>query len=134
MMKSNIDLTSNEMFSRPERGLYFSSYRIFGGMFPWVLRFSEVYSDSDRHSGEYEVIFTGDRAERESKELCRQENTGNYCDCCGASLIKIPWGRTYGLCRRCNADMEKSHGNKPKFPWGEVLEMRGQRGSNPLLW
>jgi len=134
MMKSNIDLTENEMFSRPARNFSFPYHRMFGYRFPWDLRFTEVHSDSELYSGQYEVIFTGDKEERGLKELCRQENTGNYCDCCGASLIEIPWDRTYGLCRRCHADMEKSYGNKPKFPWGEVSEMRGQRGNNPLSW
>lgn len=90
MMKSNIDLTENEMFSRPARNFSFSIHRMFGDRFPWSLRFMAIHSDLDFYSGRNEVIFTGDREERETKELCRQESTGNYCDCCGASLIEIP--------------------------------------------
>ena len=120
-MKPNVDLTENEMFSRPARNFSSLFYRMFNDRFPWDLRLKEINKDSKFHTERYEVIFTGDKGERELKELCRRENTGNYCDCCGASLIKIPWNRTvYRLCRRCYANMEKLYGNKHKFPWRDT--------------
>lgn len=120
MMKSNIDLTSNEMFSKPVRN---------------IPRRKIVASDRSI-SDYYELIFTGNKEKRTVKELCRRENSGNYCDCCGASLIKIPWDRTWGLCKQCLADIEKRYNDKfpYKFPWGKVPEMRARRGVNPLFW
>ena len=60
-MKSNIDLTENEMFSRP---------------------IHEVKDDYDL-SPEYQPVLTGNKEERELKQLFLEENSGNHCDCCG---------------------------------------------------
>ena len=131
MIKSNIDLTSNEMFSKPIRN--FSLHKMLRS-FPWNLRFTKIFYDSDLNSRRNEVVLTGNKKEREEKELCRQGDSGDYCDYCGASLIEIPWDRTYGLCKRCYADMESLYENKTEYPWGKASEMKGQRGKNPLFW
>lgn len=136
MIKSNIDLTENEVFSRPSRNRIssVSFYRAIGAEFPWTIHFHEVKDDYDLPK--FQPILTGDKEERELKQLVIQENSGNYCDCCGASLTVIPWNRTWGLCRRCLADMEERQENRgrSKFPWKSETEMRATRGSVSLNW
>lgn len=108
-MKSNIDLTSNEMFSRKQ----FRNRAL---------------------EPRFEGILTGNREERYLKNLCEQEVTGDYCDCCGKYLKTIPWDRTYGLCKKCMDYCDKHYSDKEKFPWGKEPDMRGRRGLNPLSW
>mgnify|MGYP003412324749 CR=1 FL=1 len=56
------------------------------------------------------------------------------CDCCGAYLKTIPWDRTYGLCRKCQKDMEENYGNRKEYPWAFDTEMRAERGVVSLRW
>lgn len=134
MIKSNIDLTENEMFSRPSmnRMPSVNLFRTIGAIFPWAVHFHEVKDDYDL-SPEYQPVLTGNKEERELKQLFLEENSGNHCDCCGVYLLVIPWDRTYGLCRRCQHDMETNYGNKPKYPWEQQYSQR-RGGTNPLYW
>lgn len=95
-MKSNIDLTSNEMFSREKVAI--------------------TKNGSDLIP-KFEGIRTGDKRCRELKELCERESTGDYCDCCGSYLKTIPWDRTYGLCKKCMAHYAKEDWAKEDLPW-----------------
>lgn len=132
-MKSNIDLTFNEMFSREPISIHLNHIKRHIG-FPWDMsKITIVESDNDLFP-KFEGIRTGDKEQRKIKELCENENTGDYCDCCGSYLKTIPWNRTYGLCQKCMAHYAKEYWKKEDLPWGKPQDMRGQRGLNPLFW
>lgn len=127
MIKSNIDLTSNEIFSRNPISIH--SLNIFNKKFPWSkLDFQTTRSEADLQ-GKFEGIVTGNRETREMKMLCQRIDEGNHCDCCGESLVTLPWDRTWGLCKDCLAEMESrlENRNKSKFPWKVDREMRASR-------
>lgn len=118
-MKSNIDLTSDELFSRNRHRIEIPRSILYD-KFPWISIIKElIKSDSDLQP-KYEPIRTGNREERQYKEELDIANFGDHCDCCGACLVTIPWDRTYGLCRRCIEDMNKNYGSHDKFEhlWG----------------
>lgn len=135
MIKSNIDLTSNEMFSRASLG---SSVKIPRGLrAKWIVATEGLYrNESFYSSSQIQIVLTGNREERTEKRLCLEENSGNHCDCCGGYLLDIPWDRTYGLCRRCQKDMDDRFGNRPedKMPWLKETAAMRRRGHNPLIW
>lgn len=124
-MKSNIDLTSNEMFSRKTFRLSSKMFRhrTFGVLdktisytFPWLYDF---YMPNEHHGysvERQEIVFTGNRKERTLKNLCKQEYSGDYCDCCGIFLKRMPWNKRVGLCKECDWDMERRF-VKGKHPW-----------------
>lgn len=110
MIKSNIDLTVNEIFSR--RSKNDSVISLFSKVFheyPWDIKV--VFVESEFENQKYEPIYTGNKNDRYYKTLAEQECTGDYCECCGTYLKSIPWDRTFGLCRRCIDDMERNYGN-----------------------
>lgn len=108
MMKSNIDLTKNQIFSRQSfiiRGLDSTT---FGTEFPWTFQCPGL------DGKKFEAMRTGDRKEREHKKVCDEAVSRNYCDCCGTYLVNIPWNRTYGLCQRCSDDLDRG---LRTYPW-----------------
>lgn len=130
MIKSNIDLTENQIFSRQSfsmRGIIRDS---FGVKFPW--RVPLVRTIMIRK--EFEAIRTGDRQERESKKLCDEEMSRNYCDRCGTYLVSIPWSRAYGLCRRCQDELDIQLGTMFTYPWGEEMSMQPNSTLLSLNW
>lgn len=130
MMKSNIDLTENQMFSRQSfsmRGIIRAS---FWEEFPWSI----TRARTRMIRKEFEAIWTGDRQERESKKLCDEEMSRNYCDRCGAYLVSIPWSRTYGLCRRCQDELDRQLGTILTYPWGEEMSMQPNSTLLSLNW
>lgn len=127
-MKSNIDLTKNEMFSKPKINI--NLFKAIGETFPWVVHFHKVKNDYDLLS-KFQPFLTGNKKERELKQSFLKEDSGNYCDCCGEYLLVIPWDRTYGLCRRCQHYMETNYGNKQKYPWEQQHNHRRVE-TNPL--
>lgn len=134
MLKSNIDLTANEMFSR--RGLpSMPLWRFLNNEYPWQHSImTRIETDADLNGFRFEGIATGDKEERELKKLYLETDSGDTCDCCGAYLKTIPWDRTYGLCRRCQKDMDENYGNRKEYPWAFDTEMRAERGVVSLRW
>lgn len=133
MIKSNIDLTANEIFSRNVHRIEIVKSLLYD-KFPWVSIIGEpITSDSDLLP-KYEPIHTGNREERQYKEEIDIANSGEHCDCCGAYLSTIPWDRTYGLCRKCIADMEKNYGSTQTKLWMFDKEMRPDRAKISLRW
>lgn len=123
MLKSNIDLTANGMFSRRSNGDN-AIWRFSNVKFPlikWQPWQQSVVL------GIKEVILTGNREQIERKKQYAEMNSGDTCDCCGEYLKIIPWDRTYGLCRKCGKDMEKKFGNKKKYPWKYDTDMRVEK-------
>lgn len=120
MIKSNIDLTSNEMFSRRSlldlsnvgRRMFLDSREIvlYKMAYPWSIGREESCM-------KHELVFTGNAEDRYYKNLSEEAISRNYCDCCGEYLVKIPWDRTYGLCRKCDEEMERQYNPKDNFPW-----------------
>lgn len=130
MIKSNIDLTENQIFSRQSfsmRGIIRTS---FGVKFPWRVSLARTIMIRK----EFEAIRTGDRQERESKKLCDEEMSRNYCDRCGAYLVSIPWSRAYGLCRRCQDELDRQLGTMFTYPWGEEMSMQPNSTLLSLNW
>lgn len=125
MMKSNIDLTENQMFSREPVQLRGIVSTIFGMALPWTFRQLRI------HCREFEAIRTGDRQEREAKKLCDKEVSRNYCDRCGVYLANIPWSRTYGLCQKCSDDLEKEFRT---YPWEDKTPSRPNNELRSLNW
>ena len=70
MLKSNIDLTENEMFSQPSMNRISSGnlFKTIGVTFPWVVHFHEVKDKYDL-SPEYQPVLTGNKEERELKKV-----------------------------------------------------------------
>lgn len=127
MIKSNIDLTENQIFSRQSfsmRGISFVAE------FPWSISRAKTIMIRN----EFEAIWTGDRQERESKKLCDKEMSRNYCDCCGVYLVSIPWSRTYGLCQRCEDELDRQLGTMLTYPWGEEIPMQPNSTLLSLNW
>ena len=112
-MKSNIDLTSNEMFSRKTLKL---SEEIFSHDFPWTYDLFIPIKHRGFSSEQQEIIFTGNRKDRELKNLCSQEFSGDYCNHCGAFLKRMPWNTRFDLCERCNSDLEREY-TRAKYSW-----------------
>lgn len=131
-MKSNIDLTANEMFSR--RGsLPIPFWKFMHNKFPWEQNvMTRVETDLDLSGFRFEGILTGNREERNTKKMYIEMD--DICDCCGAYLKTIPWDRTYGLCRKCQNDMEENYGNRKEYPWAFDTEMKAERGVVSLRW
>ena len=129
MIKSNIDLTSNEMFSHIQFP-YISAWKILCDKFPWNYRkMRRIESDADFRP-KFEGILTGNREERRLKKDCININTGDICDRCGVSLNLIPWNRYYDLCENCWNDLEKVYGKK--YPWSYIEETN--TGNISLNW
>lgn len=124
-MKSNIDLTENQMFSRQSFNVRGIISTIFGTEYPWT------FSWLGTHGKEFEAIRTGNRQERESKKLCDEAVSRNYCDRCGTYLVNIPWNRTYGLCQQCSDDLDRE---LRTYPWGEKTPMSPNNGLLSLNW
>lgn len=134
-MKSNIDLTSNEMFSRqsPHDTIYEIIRQYLYGKFPWSCAFGKRCT-SDKDLGcEFEGIKTGDKATRNSKRLCDEELSGDYCLRCGRPFTKTPWEKSDGLCRKCNEEMKMDHRIASKKPW-RFNKSNVPHLPNPLKW
>lgn len=127
-MKSNIDLTENQMFSRQQSTWRGFASSIFGIEFPWSFSWLRMTGK------EFEAIRTGDRQERESKKLCDEAVSRNYCDRCGAYLVNIPWNRTYGLCPKCQDELDKEMGTMLAYPWGKETVMKPNNALLSLSW
>ena len=114
MIKNNIDLTSNEMFSRQVDTFLFIKQVLYY-KFPWNYKeLHRIECETDLQP-KFEGILTGNREEINSKKLYMVIDSGDVCDRCGISLKSIPWDRTYNLCKKCYKALEKEYGKK--FPW-----------------
>lgn len=127
-MKRNIDLTENQMFSRQSFAIRGTLRTIFGIEFPWNFSLERIACK------EFEAIRTGDKQERESKKLCDEAVSRNYCDRCGAYLVSIPWNRTYGLCQRCHDELDIELGRMFVYPWGDETPMQPDDALLSLNW
>lgn len=95
-MKRNVDLTEDMVFSNRAANIErFLKDLSDSYVYPWEI---EHKIENQKHK----TIATGNRNDRKEIESFRQLDSGDYCDCCGESLIKIPWDRTYGVCKKCS--------------------------------
>ena len=109
-MKRNVDLTENMIFSRNNTfGLIIARIK---GKYPWIKHINEIKSDDYFSKQRQRIVTTGNSVERAKIEEFRQMDSQDTCDCCGASLIDIPWDRTYGVCKKCTEHYEWE---KPKL-------------------
>ena len=136
-MRSNIDLTSNQMFSgNPDRVAVIRS--VANEPFRWrsdirfVMHDAETISELERN----EVVKTGNRELREEKREWRNIDSGDSCDCCGASLIRKPWSRHYGLCASCAKELDEypfdRQSKMPRHLRSKDLMMIPDRRKNPF--
>ena len=123
-MKRNVDLTSNEMFASKrvsgisrvaQLGRAESGFRISNRIDPFH---DDAVDD---------LVLTGNRDTRSNKKFYRSMDLGDSCDCCGASLINIPWKRRYGLCRQCEVELESQNPKQKPSPFDIDQRMRGNR-------
>lgn len=124
-MRDNIDLTSNRMFrDSVHLNINLRQHR----EFPWSLEHvfipTQEYSDTDVSiiPLRKQSIILGNKRQRAYHNMLIEMDSQNYCDCCGGTLIAIPWNRTYGLCGRCNANMEQQYGSQREgiYPWSRA--------------
>lgn len=122
MMKSNIDLTSNEMFSR-RQDHFVSVLQVLYDKFPWNYRkITPIKSEADFRP-KFEGILTGNKEEIKRKKKYIKIDAGNICDRCGKNVDIIPWNRHYyDLCQKCWEAIEKEYGKK--YPWEQNQEIR----------
>ncbi|NFV47178.1 hypothetical protein FDJ70_05740 [Clostridium botulinum] len=110
-MKSNVDLTQNSDF-RNKNG-EFSIAELFKiNTLPWEFKgIKRILSTLSKDKKE--LIYTGDKLERQSKKQCQQYM--NECECCGLDLSQIPWKNKYKLCEECYARLENNERNHKPF-------------------
>lgn len=118
MMKSNIDLTADEFFSRTTPRSRVGSPGWLRSLlprkkFPWE-RFPSVTDEDFNH--ENEVFFTGNKHARKLKAECYEWDNGIKCSCCGRPLG--PWDNSrYGLCHKCDELCQHAVRNESRLPW-----------------
>lgn len=123
-MKSNVDLTLNRDFQNRE-----ISNALFGennikhrldtmlddltNRIPWKQEsFILIDSDTDfQQEHTYNMIFTGDKAERKKKKFYNSEYDETICYCCGEK-IAIPWTERGCICKKCQTNDNGKH-----IPW-----------------
>lgn len=141
-MKRNVDLTSQEMFSR-RSGLAERLIRIpklwWLDNTPAPIREYPLYEAHGRISVRQhrdahvrELIFTGSSESRAYKRMMGNIDSGDYCDCCGRSLIIIPWKRRYGLCDKCSVSLDESLGIRKSTKVFFDTSMQADRSKNPF--
>lgn len=134
-MKSNIDLTENEIFSRkrPSVSLYSirSLFKTKEHHFDWDLpEMDKLNSDED--DVVKEIILTGNKTGRKAKLPFTPQHMQNYCHCCGRLLSKYQWIESSELCKKCMSYYTKQYGNK--VPWRNKIYSSESTNINPLLW
>ena len=112
-MKENIDLTESMIFSRGSR-----QFGTFGSLinksllneyrFPWNIKTIKSEDDLDLEHQRKSIIALGNKATRAKIKECRQMDSLDYCDCCGARMNLKPWDRELGVCHKCNEYYRKS--------------------------
>lgn len=117
-MRSNIDLTEDRDFPehsrRPTDIISRTLFKFFD--IPWKLQ--PVTSDLDFQIQEDRLFPTGTKSQIVSRLHTSKVCSGNYCDRCGASLKNIPWKNLFGLCEKCDKQLEVEYGpRKRKIPW-----------------
>lgn len=83
------------------------------------------------------IVFTDYTGEAERKveeerrfiKECKEMDSQEYCECCGANLLKHPWNRRYGLCDRCDIQLEQSAVRVKRLPWGRAGGMEPNRNN-----
>lgn len=100
-MKSNVDLTLNQMFSSSNRKVSI------GDMFEIeklikhpTSRMNWIFRDDDDY-GEGQLVITGNGKTRKNILRYKAYETVDTCPCCGKK-VKEPWYRENGLCRDCD--------------------------------
>lgn len=129
-MRRNIDLTENMMFSRNGLSIRSSILRhkgknLWRKFYNW--NFDLINDGSQKDSiidRERQIIHLGDYTERHFIKECIEMDSGNFCDCCGASLLKHPWSRQFGLCKRCASEINGKYTEKKLWP---NSKMKGDR-------
>ena len=116
-MKAEIDLTENRIFttSRFSASREFENLKVLVEGFyarinkhPWDIR----YWKDDFHE-ERPIFYTGSKRERMMYKEVDDSVSGEYCDRCGARLIKHPWsGEVSTLCAKCDSILKREHSGK----------------------
>ena len=114
-MKSNIDLTENQIFSRINFDSIVNAISINHFRVPWNVRSNYSGDEYDLSHQKKSLIALGDRKQREKVKLYRKMDSGNHCECCGKRINLIPWNKEMGLCERCDKLMEYDFYDK--CPW-----------------
>lgn len=110
-MKSNIDLTENQIFTR--------RINIDGDSIKKLLKFighpwdNELHMiASDKEINNRSVVFIGTKEQRKHYKMCDNIVSGDYCDRCGVYLKSKPWTKCFSLCFNCDTELDKELKNK----------------------
>ena len=127
-MKHNVDLTLNRAFSGPNIANLID-LRELAEELQRTRRIARVINtDADLADPDHEIVYTGNRSDRETKRYCRRkEEKESYCDCCGRPLSFVPWKENnYSvLCKKCEERfVEENDFRKPihiRIPYYEII-------------
>lgn len=115
MLKDNIDLTSDQFFSRQNhlQVLDYLNTNIFGRI-PWNAQTPhQITRDKDLEC--LSPILLGNRTERMRLKNIINACDSKYCDCCGKYLNAKPWEQQECLCSDCSSRLEQEY--SARFPW-----------------
>lgn len=119
MLKDNIDLTENQLFSKPA---FFDGpprlenlLRIGpkGNNIPWDIPVFTKVSSDDCYT--VPLISLGNKEERLRDKRISKSVDSRYCDKCGKFLCEHPWTQEEYMCEDCKAILEARC--NPGFPW-----------------
>lgn len=119
-MKSNIDLTENNMFSRPSNLLVFDYPDEYKHI---KLQPSKYWMEDKEESADptLQCILTGDRKQRHEKVEYLNMIHHKQCTRCGCDINEIPWlqaiSEDENLCSQCDKELEKELNIDHKLPW-----------------
>lgn len=119
-MKPNVDLTENRIFhTRSEFETLEQTFRkMMFGRFPWIHNGFKIISSEKDIKQQNQIVFTGNKKERELSQQLQNMSLNPVCECCGKPLNKFPWEKTSLLiCKDCDEELEISI--RGKFPWGK---------------
>ena len=114
-MKSNIDLTEDQIFSRIN---FDSIINVISNEYfrvPWNIKIDNSGDEYDLLHQKKSLIALGNKKQREEVKFYRKMDSKNYCECCGKRINLIPWNKEMGLCKRCDKSTEYDFNDK--CPW-----------------
>ena len=114
-MKSNIDLTEDQIFSRIN---FDSIINVIGNEYfrvPWNIKIDNSSDEYDLLHQKKSLIALGNKKQREEVKFYRKMDSKNYCECCGERINLTPWNKEMGLCKRCDKSM--TYDFNDKCPW-----------------
>lgn len=92
-MKSNIDLTEDQIFSRIN---FDSIINVISNKYfrvPWNIKINNSGDEYDLLHQKQSLIALGNKKQREEVKFYRKMDSRNYCECCGKRINLTPWNK-----------------------------------------